>query len=187
MRRIPALLVVLIAVPVLGCGGNGFHGTVGGTTLTPEEAIFFIATPVFSGPTPALTPLPSLLVMEMAEQSDLCDAYRSGGVATNYFELSLQDAASTVPSAAGIPTGTYYVGDTSNSLQASAYYRKSSSVVGQGSAGTVTLEAFEARANGTMTGSFQLTLSGNDDGTDPFQGTADVSGTFHATFCDLSN
>ena len=184
MRSFPALL---IAVLLLGCGGNSFHGTVGATTLSPKEAIFFIATPVFSGPTPALTPLPSLLIMEMAEQTGLCDAYQNGGVTTNYLELSFQDTATSAPTAAGLPTGTYYVGDTSNPLEVSAYYQASSSVVGEGSTGTATLESFSAQTDGTMTGSFQLTLSSDGQSTNPFTGTADVSGAFRATFCDLSN
>jgi len=168
---------VAAAVTLTACAPSpgSFHGSPGGLTLDVKESLF-----LGNG---GAQENPNMLFLLMTDRPGLCDAIRSGNtledmtyfrvhpVVTSYHGQYFQPRPGNYPV---IPNLAISLAYAHASLERTDSACQTAEIV-EGTGGTITLDGYEPKPGGRMTGSFAVTF-----GTDAEPGTGD----FDALYCD---
>ncbi len=182
MSQIVATLTLLAAFS--GCGGGSVTGTVSGISLAVQDSIFFVLKDD-AGKTQAVSVI-------MADKPNLCDTLKANRMPKSATSLSF--ALLNVKVENGIATllapdvGGYTVTDSSvtqTGLFTSAGFDRtdanctsslaSSATVGK--SGLVKVTTLKAEANGSLAGTFDVSIGTQAD---------KLTGSLNARFCDVT-
>lgn len=173
------MLVGIASSLLVACGGNSFSGSVKGSSLNPQDAVFLVINSTSGSG--------QLGFLAVSDQPNLCQTLKDNHSLKNATTFSAILAVSD-SQGHGQPlvTGTYNVTTLTSSAtgnlalvgfsktDASCNSTYSSDTAPSGKSGTVTLSSFEAKAGGSAHGTFDVTYDSNDH----------VTGAFNAAYCD---
>lgn len=178
MKRLMMLMVM--AVSLVGCAGS-VNGTVGGLSMSVADSIFAVLKDS-SGKTQGLFVL-------MSDKPKVCDSLKANRQPKSLTSVSMVLFRTNDTDFLAPDVGDYTVSDGLAGLKAGSHASANfghtdsnctdtqSGTTGTGKSGLIKLSALKAETNGVASGTLDVTFGSGDK----------VTGSFNATFCDISS